>query len=214
MLTDVSYPYTEAMAIYPNNPAFKMARVQSLEDGDSANVSLIAMGTHTGTHVDAPSHSLKGGRTIDQIPLEAMNGAAKVFDLQNNAEITKALLRKYDIKAGDIIVLKTDNSKHFHGDVVLEDYVTLDYGAAEYLAGREIKMVCVDYMTIERPRGKRVAGKSVHGILLSAGVMIAEALDLSQIVEGSYQLYCFPINVVGADGAPARIMLSADVEAE
>lgn len=212
MLIDVSYPYIETMAIYPNNPEFKMMRVQSLEEGNGANVSLITIGTHTGTHIDAPSHFVQGGKTIDQIPLEVMNGAAKVFDLQNNAEITKDLLMKCDIEAEDIIVLRTDNSKNFRGDVVLADYVTLDYEAAEYLVERKIKMVGIDYMTIERPRGKRVAGKSVHNILLSKGIIIAEALDLAQINEGKYRLYCFPLNVVGADGVPARIALSRDGE--
>lgn len=214
MLLDVSYPYAETMAIYPDNPEFKIVRVQNLEKGDSANVSLITIGTHTGTHIDAPSHFVKDGKTIDQIPLESMNGVAKVFDLQNNVEITKALLMRCDIRADDIIVLKTDNSKNFRGDVVLADYVTLDYEAAEYLAERKIKMVCIDYMTIERPRGKRIAGKSVHSILLSKGIIIAETLNLAQIVEGKYRLYCFPMNIVGADGVPARIVLARDGELE
>lgn len=208
MLIDVSYPYTAAMAIYPGNPGFEVRRVQDLEKGDNANVSLFSMGTHTGTHIDAPSHFVQGGKTIDQIPLETMNGTAKLFDLRGNDEITRELLMQYDIATGDIIVLKTDNSQIFHGDKVLDDYVTLDYGAAEYLVEKGIKMVCMDYMTIERPRAKRVSGKSIHGILLSKEILIAETLNLAHVEEGVYQLYCFPINVIGADGVPARIVLS------
>jgi len=207
MFIDVSYTYKETMGIYPNNPKFSCNKVQSLENGDGANVSEIVIGTHTGTHIDAPSHFIKGGKTIDQIPLEQMNGKAKLFDLQGNSEIARELLQKYDIEAGDIIILKTDNSKHFHMDAILEDYATLNYEAAEYLVEKKIKMVCIDYMTIERPRHKRVNGKSVHSILLSNDILIAEALKLHDINEGLYNLHCYPINVENADGVPVRIVL-------
>lgn len=96
----------------------------------------------------------------------------------------------------------------FHGDIVLNDYVTLDYEAAEYLVWKKIKMVCIDYMTIERPREKREQGRSVHSILLSNQILIAEALNLSNVEKGNYQLYCFPLNIVGADGASVRMVLS------
>lgn len=207
MLIDVSYPYIDSMAVYPNNPKFSIQRVQDLEKGDSASVSLITMGSHTGTHIDAPSHFISGGKTLDQIPLQAMNGVAKVFDLRGNGEITKKVLANYGILSQDIIILKTDNSNVFHGDIVLDDYVTLDYEAAEYLVQKGIKMVCIDYMTIERPREKRVSGKSVHNIFLSNEILIAEALNLTGVEQGMYQLYCFPINIEGADGAPVRMVL-------
>ncbi|MCM1038200.1 MAG: cyclase family protein [Ruminococcus sp.] len=208
MLIDVSYPYTADMAIYPNNPQFVFERVQDLEKGDSANVSSIVLGTHTGTHIDAPSHFITDGKTIDQLSLEAMTGIAKVLDLQGYNEITCDILMKYDIEKNDIIILKTDNSNIFHEDIILTDYITLDYAAAEYLVEKKIKMVCIDYMTIERPKEKRITGESVHGILLSHEILIAEALDLTKVREGTYQMFCFPINIVGADGAPVRIVLS------
>lgn len=207
MLIDVSYPYNDAMVIYPNNPKFSIRQVQSLEKGDSANVSLLTIGSHTGTHIDAPSHFISGGNTIDQISLEAMNGTAKLFDLRGNADITRDVLSNCDIDTGDIIILKTDNSNVFYGDAVLNDYVTLDYDAATYLVEKRIKMVCIDYMTIERPRAKRIVGRNVHSILLSKNVLIAEMLNLTHVEKGIYQIFCFPINIVGADGAPARIVL-------
>ena len=95
-----------------------------------------------------------------------------------------------------------------HADFVLSDYVTLDYEAAEYLVEKKIKMVCIDYMTIERPRGKRVLGRSVHNILLSGEVLIAETLNLEGVEEGNYLMFCLPINIVGADGVPVRIALN------
>ena len=205
---DVSFTYYSDMAIYPNNPDFSIQRVQDLEKGDKANVSMISMGTHTGTHIDAPSHFILGGKSIDEIPLEDMNGIAKVLDLRGYDGISKELLTGYDIGRGDIVILKTDNTEVFQGNKVLEDYVTLDYHAAEYLAEKKIKMVCIDYMTIEIPRARRILGKSVHSILLGNGVLIAEALNLAKAEEGIYQLYCFPLNIIGADGVPVRIVLS------
>lgn len=211
MLTDISFPYRNGMAIYPNNPVFSIRRVQDISKGDGANVSLLSMGSHTGTHIDAPAHFIAGGKTIDQLPLEAMNGRAKIFDVRGQREITAEILSHYDINTGDIVIFKTDNSETFRGDVVLTDYVTLDYEAAADLVKKRIKMVGIDYMTIERPRVKRISGKSIHTILLSGDVLIAEALDLSKVEEGSYRLHCFPLNIVGADGVPARLAVS-DVE--
>lgn len=208
MLTDISFPYSDTMAIYPNNPTFSIRRVQDLAKGDGANVSLIAMGSHTGTHIDAPGHFIVGGKTIDQLPLEAMNGTAKVFDVRGNHEITAELLSRYEIEAGDIVVFKTDNSEAFRGDTVLTDYVTLDYEAAVYLAEKQVKLVGIDYMTIERPRAKRISGQNVHTILLSREVLIVETLDLSKVEEGSYRFYCFPLNIIGADGVPVRVAVS------
>ena len=204
---DVSFPYRKDMAIYPANPEFIIERVQDIGKGDRANISLISMGSHTGTHIAVPSHFVKGGKTIDQLTLDEMNGVAKLFDLRGYGEITKELLEKHDINQGDIIMLKTDNSKMFHCDTVLNDYVTLDYKAAEYLVKKNIKMVCIDYMTIERPKQKRIQGISIHNILLSQEILIAETLKLDRVEEGEYQLFCFPLNVVGADGVPVRIVL-------
>lgn len=208
MLTDISFPYHSEMAIYPNNPDFSIRRVQNMEKGDRANVSLISMGSHTGTHIDAPAHFIAGGKTIDQLPLEAMNGLAKVFDTRGNREITKALLSRYEIEAGDIVLFKTDNCRMFQGDITLTDYVTLDYDAADYLADKAVKLVGIDYMTIERPRERRIPGRSVHTILLSHEVLIVETLNLSKLEEGIYQMHCFPLNIIGADGVPVRVAVS------
>lgn len=195
------------MAVYPRNPDFSIRRVQDIDSGDSANVSEIMMGTHTGTHIDAPSHVISGGMTVDMLPLEMMNGKAKLFDMRGHDGITKELLTEREICGGDIVIFKTDNTDAFHADTILGDYVTLDYEAAEYLAEKKIKMVGIDYMTIERPRGKRITGKSVHNILLSNGILVVETLRLEGVAEGIYQMHCFPINIAGADGAPARVVL-------
>lgn len=206
---DVSFPYYEGMAIYPGNPTYQREVVQDVSLGDSATVSKITMGTHTGTHIDAPLHVFKNGKSVDQILLERMNGRAKLLDLRGLQDITVGRLKAEKLCADDIVLLKTDNTERFQGTQVLSDYVTLTYEAAEYLVEIGIKMVGIDYMTIERPRGKRIEGMSVHRILLGADIVIVEGLDLRSITAEEYELFCFPQCLKGADGAPTRVVLTA-----
>ncbi len=206
---DISFPYYEGMAIYPGNPPYQRTVAQDVAQGDTATVSQIQMGTHTGTHIDAPLHVFADGKSIDQIPLERMNGRAKLLDLQGLKEISPERLKVEKLCKDDIVLMKTDNIERFQGTQVLSDYVTLTYDAAEYLVEVGIKMVGVDYMTIERPRGKRIDGMSVHRILLGKEIVIAEGLDLRSVAAGEYELFCFPLCINGADGAPAKAVLTA-----
>lgn len=144
------------MAIYPGNPEFVFQRNLSLDGGDSANVSTICMGTHLGTHVDALFHVIDNGNIIDEILLESLNGNAHVLDLRGIDEINEKVLASRGIKKGDIVLLKTNNSDYYLGRNVLDDYVSLTYDVAAYLAELEIKMVGIDYMTMEMPRKRRI----------------------------------------------------------
>lgn len=203
---DISFPYYDGMAIYPNNPKYCCRKVSNLQNGDSCNVSRIEMGTHTGTHLDAPSHFIRNGMTVDEIPLDWINGKARVLHIEGDV-ITKTYLKRYTIEEGDIIIFRTSNSNMFGGDKVLESYVTLDYEGAEYLVERRVKMIGIDYMTIERPRALREQGKSVHQIILGAKIPILETLDLRNVEEGEYVLMCFPLKLTGGDGSPVRAVL-------
>lgn len=204
---DITYPFSEEMAIYPGNPLFSMTAHKNIESGDSCNIKQICMGTHTGTHIDAPNHTIRGGKTLEQIPLEFMNGKAKVLDFTGKKEISVQDLENKEIDGCKILLLKTDNSINYSGSHVLAEYTTLDYEAAEFLAEKEIQMIGIDYMTIERPRGKRITGKSVHQILLSRGICILEGINLRETAAGEYKLCCLPLRLLGADGAPVRAVL-------
>lgn len=204
---DISFPYHEGMAIYPGNPPYLRKVVQNVSRGDSATVSQVLMGTHTGTHIDAPLHVFENEKSVDQIPLEQMNGRARLLDLRGMKQIGVEQLKAEKLCVGDIVLMKTDNTERFQGLHVLPDYVTLTYDAAEYLVDIGIKMIGLDYMTIERPRGNRIEGKSVHCILLGAGIVVAESLDLRCVAAGEYELFCFPMCIKGAEGAPARMVL-------
>ncbi len=204
---DISYPLDESIAIYPGNPAFGIERVQDISRGDSTNVSRIIMGTHTGTHIDAPAHFIFGGNTIDQIPLDRINGNARVVDAMGCRDIDADLLCGIDIESDDIILFRTDNSNNWECDRILDDYVTLTYEAAEYLSKKRIKMVGIDYLTVERPRNRRIDGKSVHRTLLTSGIMIVEAVKLGNVDVGIYDFFCFPLRIIGLDGCPVRCAL-------
>lgn len=208
---DVSFPYYQGMAIYPNNPCYFCERISDIARGDACNVSKLGMGTHTGTHLDAPSHFMEDGLTIDKIPLERINGKAKVICVSDPV-ITVDCLSKYSIQKGDRILFKTDNTDQFLGRYILPSYTTLDYEAAQFLADREVNMVGIDYMTIERPKELRGPDKSVHRTLLGRGICILESLDLRNVKEGDYTLHCLPLKLEGCDGSPVRAVLSESME--
>lgn len=206
-IIDISWPLVPGMAIYPGNPDFKTEPVQDIRNGDSANVSRIVMGSHTGTHIDAPSHFIPGGATLDQIPLERMNGRAKVLDATGHGDIGVDLLSGAGLERGDIVLFRTDNSLAWACDSIPDDYVTLTYEAADYIAGAGVKLVGIDYLTIERPKSKRIPGKSVHKTLLGSGILICEGLRLKDVSPGEYEFRCLPLNIIGLDGCPARCVL-------
>ena len=206
-MIDISYLINENMAIYPNNPAFSLRYVQSISAGDTATVSELFLGTHTGTHIDAPAHFIEGGEAVDEIALERMNGKARVLDLTGYSEIDAFLLGRYVMGSGGIVLIKTNNSLIWNCDRILDDYATLTYDGAEYIAEQGVSLVGIDYLTIERPRNKREDGKSVHKTLLGNGVLICEGLNLKDVQEGEYVFRCLPLNIFGADGCPVRAVL-------
>lgn len=209
---DISFPLNDAIAIYPNNPSYSINRVSTITDDKGSNVSEVKLGTHTGTHIDAPLHFVENGMSVDEIPLERINGRAKVVTITDQMEISINELKKREIEKDDIIIFKTSNSDVYRGEVILQNYVTLNYEAAEYLVDRGVSAVGIDYLTIERPRELRAEGKSIHKILLDKSIFIIEGLDLRMVQEEIYELFCFPLKLMYADGCPVRVVLSKKVD--
>lgn len=207
MLIDISYPYYEGMAIYPGNPAFDIKDHYSISKGDPCNILELRMGTHTGTHIDAPAHFFPKGDTIDRIPIERFIGTAKVIDVTGKPEIDVKDIENANVYGEDTILFKTDNSVFFEGRNILNYYSTLNYLAAQYLVDLGVKMVGIDYMTIECPRDLREKNKYIHKILLENDVLIIESINLKEVDAGEYKFYCFPLNIIGADGSPVRAVL-------
>ena len=201
---DITVPIHPGMPIYEGDPAVEIAAWSALRKGDSANVSFLHFGAHTGTHVDAPAHFLDGGTTLEQIPLDRFVGPATVLDLRDRAAIDAAALGEHDIPRDGIVLCKTDNSALWRRSGFQRGftYVTLD--AAEHLLACGVKTLGMDYLSIEQFGSKDFP---VHKRLLGRGVLIIEGLDLSTVSAGTYTLVCLPLNLQGVDGAPARAIL-------
>lgn len=201
---DVSMRLRGGMLTYPGDPLFSRDEVKSMEAGDPLNLSALAMGAHTGTHVDAPYHFLGAeGATTDELPPDAFSGPALVLPLEGAKAVGAKELEPHGIRAGDVVLLKTSNSRH-QDPPFREDYAHLTEEGARHLLERGAKAVGVDYLSVE---GYGHPAAPVHRLLLEGGVGIIEGLDLSEVGPGRYWLLCLPLRIVGGDGAPARALL-------
>jgi arylformamidase len=202
---DVSVTLHSGMVHWPDNPPVHFERMLDIDRGDVCNVSKFSMGSHTGTHMDAPLHFVRGGKGLDEMPLDATIGPARVIEIQDHESIKPDELRSQAIQRGERILFKTLNSTHcWKTDNFVEDFVSISPEAAQYLASLHILTVGVDYLSVG---GYKSGGAETHRALLEAGIWIIEGLNLSQVTPGLYDLICLPIKVAHSDGAPARAIL-------
>jgi arylformamidase len=202
-LYDISVPLFNGLPAYPGDPRVSVEPVLGIKDGDGANVSRITMAGHSGTHIDAPSHMLEDGDTLDSIPLSILMGKAYVADLRGVTEIGARELGRISLRGVERLLLKTDNSGLWERSAFCAEYVSLNEDGAEHLVRQGIGLVGIDYLSIEKFDGDG----SVHRRLMHNGIVILEGLDLSRVEEGHYELFCLPLRIAGADGAPARAVL-------
>jgi len=206
---DISVLVYEGMPTWPGDPKFSSSLASSISRGNAANVSHLDMGAHTGTHVDAPFHFFANGTGVDQLSLETLIGPCRVFDLTDvTGDITAAALEKCDWRGVTRALFKTRNSRHWvQGDREFDKgFTALAADGAAYLVARGVKLVGVDYLSVEGYGNKDHA---VHDTLLGANVVIVESLNLSEVPAGDYELIALPVKLKGADGAPARVVLRA-----
>jgi len=178
-----------------------------MEKGAHANVSRLNVGVHIGTHVDAPHHFMNDGRTIEKLSLDVLTGPCYVTQLPDGVEaITAEALDGISLPADTMrILFGTSNSRLWsRGEMEFqEDFVAVTEDGANWLVDRGIRLVGVDYLSVA-PYGDSVP---THTILLQAGVVVIEGLDLSAVPRGFYDLYCLPLKLLGSEGAPARTIL-------
>jgi arylformamidase len=193
------------MPTYAGEPGPRLEFRALLSKGDPYTVSTLSLGSHTGTHVDAPSHFLDGGPGVDALPLDALAGPAHVAEFGGDSHIAAADLDSMDIPADcQRVLFKTRNGRFWDDSEFHTDFIALAPDAARALAERGVRLVGIDYLSIERIQRQR---HEVHEILLANGVVILEGLDLRDVPSRDYFLVCAPLNVVGAEGAPARAFL-------
>jgi len=203
---DISVPNVSGMHVYPGDPVPRVEPVRQLESGDACNLSLLTLGSHTGTHVDAPYHFLADGPRLGDVALDRMVGEALVADLRGRPAVDAEALGEVDIRPGDIVLCRTDNSWRWEAREFQRDFTYLTEDAARLLLARGARAVGMDYLSIERFGS---ADFPVHHILLGAGVFVIEGLDLRAVSPGRYTLVCLPLKFPDLDGAPARAILLA-----
>lgn len=203
---DITLPISSDLPVWPGDPEVSLVQTKAIARGDSCNLTMIQMGVHTGTHVDAPYHFIQGGRTIDAVPFETFIGPCLVIEIDACSSIGKDDLLRHDISGHNRILFKTRNSQLWSRTAqFVTDYVSLAASAAEYLVESKIILVGIDYLSIEAFNS---IGNPVHELLLKKNIFILEGLDLSGVAGGEYELFCLPLKLNGCEGAPARVILS------
>ena len=205
-LIDITLPMHSEMLFWPDSVGLHLTYIKRLEAGDDCNLSRLDCDVHSGTHIDAPRHFLTDGATIERLPLDAMIGPCFVGCLPKVSEVTANDLAGLKIPAGTArLLLRTANSRFWAAKTerFQKDYVALAPDAAGWIVENKIRLIGIDYLSVQ-PYG---GSPDTHKILLKAGVVVLVGLNLATVKSGCYELICLPIKLVGAEGAPARVVL-------
>jgi arylformamidase len=211
-LYDVTVPISELLPLWPGDPRIEIEQVSSLAKGDTCNALRLTIGSHAGTHVDAPYHFVQRGLTVDKLPLDVLIGSAflaEVDGLEGNTIEVHDLARLQLAKDTTRLLLKTTNSDLWEDRPSRFErrFVHLDPMTAEWIVQRGIRLLGVDYLSVEAFGDRE---HRAHRTLLEAGVVIAEGLNLSRVPAGPCQVVCLPLKIEGGDGAPARVLVIRD----
>jgi arylformamidase len=206
---DITVPLSPELPVYPGDSPVTIAPWTSIADGDAANVARITLCTHSGTHLDAPRHFNQNGLSVDNIPLEILIGKALVVEISGMKEIGRQDLERLPLRGAERLLLKTDNTALWKEEADFnEHYVSLSLQAAQYVVESGVKLLGIDYISVESVEGDG----SVHRMLLDGGVLILEGVNLTDVAPGEYELICLPLKVKDGDGAPVRAILRGDAE--
>jgi arylformamidase len=203
---DITVPIRAGMPIYEGDPALNIEPWSELAKGDSANVSFLHFGAHTGTHVDAPAHFIEGANKIDSLRLDVLIGPARVIRVPDDVpEISPEFLQSCDLNNVSRVLFHTRNSG-FWNEGFRKDFTHVLPEAAELLVERGVKLVGNDYLSVEKFHSGH---HRTHLTFLRNDVVIVEGLNLSGVPAGDYELICLPLKIAGGagDGAPARVVL-------
>lgn len=204
---DISVPLSAATPTYSGDPGIEVKPWAELERGDPANVSLLHFGAHSGTHVDAPAHFIPGGLKVDALPLATLIGEVTVVEVPLNLLSISEEFVSNNCRT-ERVLFKTRNSSFWNNPEAAfrNDYTYLEAAAARRLTELGIKLVGIDYLSIEQYKSDSF---ETHQILLASGVVILEGVDLRKVSPGRYELICLPLRIAGGagDGAPARAVL-------
>ena len=201
---DLSASISEELVTFPGDPQYKTENISSLEKGSQFHLSEIHLGNHTGTHIDFPSHVIKGGKTSNDFPIESLISHGLIIEVPSNeSSITKDFIKKQPILANDFVFLKTSNSKLSKNAKFTKNYVYIEPEAAVELLKKGVKIVGIDYISVDKYESEDLP---VHKSLLSNDVLIVEGLELNDVPIGRCEIYIMPMKINKMDGLPARVI--------
>jgi arylformamidase len=207
---DLTHELHNGMPIYPGDPSPSFVSYATLEK-DGVNLTELTLGSHTGTHIDAPRHFILNGIGIDKIPPSKLVGEAYVADLSKKpigSGITAQDLRKSleeRVEEDDIVAIYTGCSERWDDESIRRNYTYLAGDAAEYLVSKEVRAVGIDFLSVEKFQAQ---DPLAHKILLGNGIFIIESLSrtIKQFVGKRILMICMPIKLQNGDGAPSRVI--------
>lgn len=198
MLIDLSNPITESMPVYPGDPATKVEQTNIIQTKGFED-HYLSFGSHAGTHIDAPSHMILNGNTLDQMQLESFTGRGVLVKVMNKRFDLHAI-SAMDIREGDVVLFYTGMSERYTAPDYFEDYPALPKDLAEYLVQKKVKMVGVDTCSVDTHEF------TTHKILLGQNILILENLtNLVALENKQFTIYAFPLNLQ-IDGSPVRVV--------
>ena len=205
---DITVPMYDGMVHWPGDPECKISLFVSIPGGAPCNLTQMSLSAHTGTHMDAPRHFVRDGRTMEALPLDAVIGPCRVIELKHKTAITREELAPHKLKRGERVLFKTRNStkswRMAKTSTFDENFIYIPADTARYLVDCGVMTVGVDYLSVG---GYKKDGVECHQIMLGAEIWIIEGLNLARVKPGKCELVCLPLKILGADGAPARAVL-------
>ncbi len=205
-IVDISAPMNADTTVWPEDVPIRVETLSSRQQGDEFHISKFTLGSHSGTHIDAPFHFLESGRKLSEIPLSQLILPVKVVQYDEKEHITREFVRSLPLKNVAGVLFKTSNSRWWENpsEPFHEDFIALTPPAATELAGSGLKLIGIDYFSIEPLDSENYI---VHQTLLQKNIVILENANLSAVVPEDYQLICLPLKLEVPDGAPVRAVL-------
>lgn len=204
---DITVAISENVPVYEGDPKVKIDVAASIARGDAANVTNLCLGAHTATHVDAPNHFIEGTRKVHELDLEKFIGRCVVVEIEENVTAIEPL-HVENLENVERVLFKTRNSNFWNdaSGAFRKDFTYITPEAARLLVEKNIKLVGIDYLSVEKFGSTDFA---THITLLEKEVAIIEGLDLREVPAGEYELICLPLKIISdtGDGAPARTIL-------
>ncbi|WP_131780917.1 cyclase family protein [Legionella gresilensis] len=201
---DLTANISEKLVTFPGDPRYQAEQVSTLEDGSHFHLNKLSLGNHTGTHIDFPAHVIKGGKTSSDFPIETLIGSGLIIEVPDQEiSVTKSLIASHSIMKNDFVFFKTANSKISKNSAFTDKYVYIEPDAAEELLGKGVKIVGIDYISVDKYESEDLP---VHKSLLLKDVLIVEGLELKNVPVGRCKIYIMPMKINDMDGLPARVI--------